>query len=93
MPLSRTGSGSERWTGTDPNLCRAVSRLVAQIDRHDADTTHEVSEVHFLKEGQENAGTKLAALAQNSGVEVGSRGVLHALLLSCGAPGDDEQVK
>lgn len=91
MPLSRTASGVDRWTGTDPNLCRAASKLVAQIDRHDADTAYEVSGIHFVKGGQEDSCAMLTALAQSSGVEVGEHSVLHALLLGHGGQG--EQVR
>ena len=56
--MART-MGAERWTGTDPNICRPVGKLVAQIDRHDENTAHEPSEVHFVKGGLANAASML----------------------------------
>ena len=83
-------------TQVDSELLEAAqngdtAKLVAQIDRHDADTAYEVSGVHFVKGGQEDSCAMLTALAQSSGVEVGEHSVLHALLLGHGGQG--EQVR
>jgi hypothetical protein len=70
-PSDPTG-GAERWTNSDPNIKRTVTKLLRQLDRHAAETAHVPSDDHFK--------------AQRDDEQETAREALQRMSLECGRP-------
>ena len=92
MPIIRSRSGGERWSGTDPNLRHAVLRLFDKIDTHINTTAPVPWDVHVVREGRDDAFGALVELAEESGVAGNADTPLRSLVAGP-ATGDAEQAR
>ena len=90
MPVVRSRSGGERWSGTDPNLKQIVPRLLTKIDAHFDTFNPRPWDIHAVREGRPDAFEALEQLAGECGVAGTAESALRALLAGDRA-GDAEQ--
>eukprot|EP01043_Picozoa_sp_COSAG02_P042622 COSAG02_NODE_3637_length_6445_cov_2.109045_2_plen_1386_part_00 len=92
MPIVRSRSGGDRWSGTDPNLRQTVLRLFTKIDGHMATTAPVPWDVRVVHEGRRDAWEALQQLAEECGVAGAAESPLRALIAcSTSSSGDAEQ--